>query len=279
MAIGPNGVPYLSYTDNTSANLRVCNYVSSWTCTNVDDDGSYFVKNGSIAFSPSGTPYVAYQDNGNAAIKITQLKEAVQIPSTDITVRYDGASGGITGDLRYRLASGTSPYSHDFGAGCNGVNGYMGYCGLFHPDSAYDSLQVNVGERPMYSMSTSFNSSNILPTATVDFRTGASPATDTVYLQVYRFGSTNAWENIATYTSAGCSSSNCRLSGVPTGTPSDYFSYDKDRSMYDVYFRVYQDDAASGFTFEMDSFTALQANQTLRSGQTFRDQDADPLRW
>ena len=86
IAFAPDGTPYISYDNTTSASIMVAKYVGSggtgcgasgstaWTCVTVNEDASgVFYGNNSIAFSPGGTPYIAYQDSTNAYLKIANM--------------------------------------------------------------------------------------------------------------------------------------------------------------------------------------------------------------
>jgi hypothetical protein len=96
----------------------------------------------------------------------------------------------------------------------------------------------------------------------------ASTAGD-IKLQVYRFGTTNAWEDVASNTtSSDCNSDNCTVSGMPSGTPSEYF--EGSPGNYVTYFRVYQVKGSSAITFKTDTFHMVMNNTLMRHGSAFR---------
>ena len=154
----------------------------------------------------------------------------------------------------------------------------MGYCGAYHEDGQYESITAGANESPMYLFSTRYSSNSELPTAKLYFKTSVAPNTQNLYLQVYRYGSTNAWETVQTYNTAGCTGTdNCYFRTQPAGTPSEY--YESDGSDYWVHYRLYQESGAGDTTLYIDSFTAHQPQQPLRGGRVFREEITDPLRW
>jgi hypothetical protein len=72
MAIGPDGTPYVAYSDDAnSGGITVMKYTgSAWTVVGTADFSDGQVSSTSIAISSTGTPYVAYDING--ACRATQ---------------------------------------------------------------------------------------------------------------------------------------------------------------------------------------------------------------
>src|SRR5690606_25125252 len=140
------------------------------------------------------------------------------------------------------------------------------------------SITARAGERPIYAFSQKYDNNSTAPAAHINFRTSVSPATQNVVLQVYRYGTTNAWETVSTYSSAGCDTSNCVIRLEPNGTPSQYF--EADGSNYWLHYRLYQvESASSSTTLYVDGFGAPQTKQQLRHGRVFREQITNPLGW
>ena len=119
----------------------------------------------------------------------------------------------------------------------------VGLLWFYKNDGQYDSLNAQIGERPLYNMSTKFSSNSIAPTVKAFFKSSVSPSSSNVVMQVYRFGSTNGWETVKTVSSSGCDYDNCYIEAMPSGTPSEYF--EQDGINYWIYFRVYQTESYS----------------------------------
>ena len=71
MAVNAAGVPWVSYLNGATSDLKVATYVGSgglgcattaWTCTTVDSTGNLGF-NASIAFDPAGNPWISYHDH------------------------------------------------------------------------------------------------------------------------------------------------------------------------------------------------------------------------
>lgn len=284
-----NGDAWIAYWDGTNLDMQAARYVGSggncdntggsdaWQCMVVDstsDVGEYT----SIAFDHSGSPWVSYYDNAaNDNLKVAKMKLPDAVFSANMS-NVPGVRNAGSGDLRYHLSAGLAPYTDPYGTCASPSSGINGYCGVYHPDGQIDSVTALAYERPVYGFSTRFSSNSILPTASLHFTTDVSPSTNNVVLQVYRFGTTNAWETLSTYSTAGCSTENCIIRTLPSGTASEYF--ETDGSEYWVHYRVYQvESTSSEITFGVDSFTAEVPPKQLRGGRVFRELTSDPLGW
>ncbi|HSE34836.1 MAG TPA: hypothetical protein VLB83_01805, partial [Candidatus Paceibacterota bacterium] len=80
IAFSPSGVPWISYRDTTTADLRVARYVGSggtgcadaaWTCTSVDTTNAPG-ENTSIAFDQTGTAWVSYNETTNGNLRVAK---------------------------------------------------------------------------------------------------------------------------------------------------------------------------------------------------------------
>ena len=72
---------------------------------------------------------------------------------------------------------------------------------------------------------------------------------------VYRFGTTNAWETLASNTtSADCSTADCTVTGTPAGTANESFEAEGSSSW--ASFRLWQSKSTASETLETDRFTA-----------------------
>jgi hypothetical protein len=229
----------------------VANYVGSggsncattaWNCTVVDSTvasvGEY-ASSRAFAFDKSGTPWVAYRDNTNTSLKIAKL----HVPPVD-------------SNARYKLSSGKAPATES--GSCSSVTDNKGYCGVVTDDSNYDSVASAANEQPLYEFATRQSTHSTAPTPTWKGRSDVAPSstgtTGDLTLQVYRFGTTNAWETVTTDSvSTDCNTADCTLTGTPSGTASEYF--ESDGSNYWSYFRVYQSSNTSTETLKTGYFT------------------------
>jgi hypothetical protein len=141
-------------------------------------------------------------------------------------------------------------------------------------------MVAGANETPIYAGSVQFDSNTELPEIVWEGRTDVAPNTagtaGDIVLQVYRFGTTNAWETITSDTaSSDCNTADCSLSGAPSGTVSEYFELEG--SEYWVYFRVYQQAHTTAINFKVDKFNAQTTEQRLRGGRTFENGVRRPL--
>ncbi|MDX1765843.1 MAG: hypothetical protein R3313_02725, partial [Candidatus Saccharimonadales bacterium] len=244
-----------------------------WSCTQITDgDSSSDASSVSLKTSLSGQLWVSFNDietNGNLAIA------ALHLPDVPLGSDYRGRLIP-SGDLRYRIDDGRSPRSDDPGD-CGATADSQGYCGVFDNQGNYDSITTTGNERPIYAGAVQFDINTQLPTFYWEGRSSLAPITGGIYLQVYRFGSTDAWETVASDTAtADCNTADCALSGQPTGTTSEYF--EADGTEYWIYFRVYQVSNGSSITFKVDKFAAQETTQRLRGGRVFENSVQKPLR-
>jgi hypothetical protein len=282
IAFSPNGTPYVSYYDTTDSTSRVAQYVgsggtgcavSTWTCTAVDvtnNVGSYT----SIAFSTSGQVFVSHYDSADLGLLVARLRLPNESLSSD--------QGGIkipSGDLRFRLSDGRSPRTNYNGTCGISAASYMGYCGLLDSQGDYDSIITAANETPIYAGAVQFTTNTQLPRLFWKGRTSLAPSTAGVsgdlYLQIYRYGTTNSWETISSDTaSSDCNTADCLLTGAASGTVSEYFQ--SSGSEYWVNVRVYQR-SGSAITFKTDVLSATITGQRLRGGRVFEGEVTKPL--
>jgi hypothetical protein len=283
IAIDGDGNPWIAYRDSTNGALNYARYVSSggsgcnlssWDgCSAIDS--SFPAHENSIAFDGLGTPWIASYNETSGGVMVAKLK----LPPNSLTQGSFPSSGGVNAansNGLHRLSPGVSPYTTAYGV-CAGSLNTMGYCGGYANDGYYDSVTTLAYERPLYNLATKFDNNSELPTVYLQFKTDSSPATDNVVLQVYRYGTTDAWETVSTYSAAGCSTDNCNITAQPSGTISEYF--EQDGSDYWMYFRVYQVEGSSAIEFELDSFRADKVQPNLRHGGVFREETLDPFNW
>lgn len=284
IAFSPSGVAWVSYWDFTNNRLKVARYVTSggncdttggsdaWECTNITSLGGYY---SSIDFDRSGMPWVSHTGDGFTDLFVSKL----HLPRGPLG-NDQGGKMTPSGDLAYRLDDGRSDRSAYNGTCGASVASYMGYCGVFDNQGDYDSIVTGIGERPVYGGAVQFTSNTQTPTVLWEGRSSLAPSTAGVdgdlYLQVYRFGTTNAWETVVSDTaSTDCNTGDCSLSGTPSGTATEYFQ--TSGSEYWAYFRVYQVQSTSSITFKVDKFSAAITSQRLRGGRVFEGGITKPL--
>ncbi|MDO8269232.1 MAG: hypothetical protein Q7T54_01010 [Candidatus Levybacteria bacterium] len=271
IAVDSDGKPWISYKDNTAFSLKVANYVGSggncdtapengsdaWNCTTVQDNADNYGNYTSIAFDQSGTSWVAVYDSSVHYVGIAKLHVPAVKPVSSNQYNFSGrnAKGGTA---RYMLSSGKAPATES--GSCSGIADNEGYCALSADDSDFDSITALPTERPLAVFAIRGSSNATAPTGTWIGRTNLAPNTGStagdIKMEVYRFGSTNAWEALASdTTSSNCSTADCTVSATAAGTASEYF--EADGSNYWTYLRVYQiGDGSTTVTLKSDYISA-----------------------
>ncbi len=283
VAFGPDNSPWVSYWDEGNGGLRAAEYVGSggtgcksglttWKCVTVDA-ASGVGQYSSIAFSPTGLPYISYSAAGD--LKLAKIDINSELPSYSSSFAFPGRSARWANGT-FSLADGRAPRTNSDGACGSATGKYIGICGLFDDGGDADTINASAGERPMFTFAKKFTSNSMLPTATWAGGTTVPPSTagstGDIKLQVYKFGSTNAWQDVATNSSsATCTfTDNCRLSGIPSGTISDY--YQSDGGSYWMYWRVWQTESSSSAeTFSTDLLQFQFINTQMRHGKLFNN--------
>ncbi len=265
LAFDSVGNAWVSYYDNINFDLRVARYVGSggsgcvsaaWTCVAVDttnDVGSYT----SIAFDLSGTPWVIYRDNTNSKLRIAKLSLPPNKLSATSSIAYSGRSAGH-GDLRYRLDLGKSPRTDADGT-CSSNTDKKGYCAMTADDTHYDQMAAYAYEYPVFAAAFRNGNNSDSPTVTWVGKSSAAPSSiyDRLKMQIYRFGSTNAWVDMAsttnTCTTTGANT-DCTIVGATSTNVGEY--YNAEGTDYWVNVRIYQDSSDGGLlTLKVDRLT------------------------
>jgi len=288
IAFDPSGNAWVSYVNETGDDLKVATYVggvsgscssTAWDCVVVDSTGDVGWDT-SIAFDPSGNPWVSYYDSTADDLNVATLNRP-STPLSNATINTPSSRNAGSGDYQYRLSSGRSNYDAT-GFNCSSNNDHAGYCGLLSDNGDYDSLIAsNPDEAPLYGLATRFDSNATVPSMQWIGNTNLAPSTAStpgdIVMEVYRFGTTNAWEEVSRDSaSSDCSTDNCVLNGIPSGTVGEYF--ETIDSKYWIYIRVYQvTDSFTTINFKVDAFRAQQQSSSLRHGGFFRDGELLPL--
>lgn len=141
-------------------------------------------------------------------------------------------------------------------AGSGALTYYLdqeGYADTLSDDGLRDAITA-AGNYPVanFTIATTTNSKAL--TATWNGQSSVSAATSTIYLQAYRFGTTNAWVTVASSTTAAADT-DFDLSGTINSHVAQYY----DGSNL-TYWRVYQD--SGGSTLRSDTFNILFTDPT-----------------
>lgn len=285
IAMDSNGEAWVAYQESTSLDLRVAHYVGSggncsdagWDCGAVESTNSGGV-NPSIVFDKNNIAWISHMDTGgDDSLELSKMHLPIADLSSDRIV--PGKVNSRSGDFMYRLDPGSHPLSSQ--VICSATTNYEGYCGLRSGDGQYDSINAGIGERPAYGYSMRVSINSQIPTISWTGRTDLAPNTagtaGDLQLEVYRFGTTNAWEALSSDTTASnCDTIDCTISGQPSGTTSEYF--EADGSEYWVHIRVYQIEGTSAINFRVDSFDSYVTGGQLRGGQRFEGETRTPFR-
>jgi len=289
IAIDPTGKPWMAFWATISSNMTlvVAQYVgggtgtgctsNNWTCTSIENSpGADLGYNPSIAFDSSGTPWVSYQKASTPTAHIAKMHMS---PFKLIGNNYASTPrrrNARFNDARYSLNPGKSPYTNTDNHCGGGVSLNTGVCGLLVDDGNQDSVAAQANQRTVYTARAKLSSNSELPGLTWKGITGINPATRNMVTQVYRFGSTNAWETMKTYSTSGCTAATCTFSSQPTGTASEYF--ESSGGSYYVYFRFYQEADTSAYTLKTDFLGLYISSKRLRGGKNFIGDQLQPYR-
>lgn len=259
MATDTQGAVWIAYRDAVNDDIRTARFVTSggtgcagstaWSCSTVASTGAY-AGNTSIAFDFSATPWITMGKSTASDFLVAKMHSTPLQPSyaTKSVVGYTG--GARWGDGRFHLDDGRSPRSET--GGCSSNTGVQGYCAAAKPDSIYDSMTAIAGQRPVYTFAARAGANTSFPNYVWRGMSSVAPSTKTVTLEVFRFGSVNAWTTVAT-NSAAAASTNFVLVGLPSaGSASEY--WEADGSSYLTYFRVVQAESTGSTTLKTETF-------------------------
>lgn len=265
IATAPDGTIWIAHYSDPTANLNLArqktgnaasgNCAANWECFVVNDTAQDIGNYPSMAFDSSGVPWISNVNDTSGRLGIAKLHTPSVKPTLEAKNAFRSRNASH-GDARYRLDIGKSPRTES--GTCSAITDNKGYCGTAADDSDFDSMASLANERPMYVLDNKSATNSTLPTVTWKGRSNIAPntasTTGDIVLQVYKFGSTNAWTNVTTdSTSSNCSTADCTLTATLTGTASDY--YELIDGSYWSYFRTWQYENSSTETLKTDLFT------------------------
>lgn len=262
ITIDSQGNPWISYFDETATSLDLARYVggssgncvsTAWTCSTIDNS-NHVGEWTSLAFDRSGTPWIAYFDRTADGLRSAKLH------SSPLPLSYTSGPPGLgrnatTTDGRYRLDFGKSPRTES--GTCSATANNEGYCALSTDDTDYDGVVAASQETPTYTFAGRDTVNSLFPSFIWKGQSTVAASTRNVKIEVYRFGTTNAWVTLAT-NSAATANTQFTLTGTASaGSASEY--WEADGSNYWTYYRVSQAYNNATMTLTTDYFKAVNS--------------------
>ena len=193
-------------------------------------------RDSSLAFDASGTPWVTHDDDTNDDLAVAEPRSAADAAVVCGTLRLPGPQRQSR-DAHHRLDFGKRPRGE---ANCTATANLEGYCGVLADDGDRDGVASVAGEAPVYVFAQRYDAATSRPSGTWVGRSTVAPSS-AITMQVYRFGTTNAWETPTpgtnTCSTAGANA-DCTIRVTGSGPTAEYF--ETDGSKYWAYFRVVQ---------------------------------------
>lgn len=147
-----------------------------------------------------------------------------------------------TADLGTHLDAGSTPRTAS--TPCT-----QGYCAIAAFDASTDTITAASGQTPIVHMVNQPVSTSVPPSVTWAGQSTVAPSANAITVQVYRFGTTNAWQTITPSTNtctAAAANTSCTINGTASGPASDYYQSGT------AYYRISQ--AAGAETLKTDLF-------------------------
>jgi RHS repeat-associated protein len=151
-------------------------------------------------------------------------------------------------DLTTHLDAGSSPRTAS--TPCT-----EGYCAIASKDGITDPQTATSGQYPINQITSTSSTNTSLPSISWIGQSTAAPSTNNLTIQVYKFGTTNAWQTITPSVNScnsAAANTSCAIEGTATGTASDY--YTGSSGNYVMYERAYQ--AAGAETLKTDALSS-----------------------
>jgi hypothetical protein len=227
LAIGTDGYPVVAYQDFTDKKLKLV-HCTNYECSTkedpvfIDDPGTQTNSGGytSLAIGTDGYPVISYYDDDNNHLKIAK---GLGFPTT--AAAYFG--NGVAGDKQIKFKSDTtnSQFLQAVSSIEDGLKYWfdeVGYNRVASDDAIRDPMTASAGSSPAFSFTEKFSS---VPTALYPRwygRSDVAASAKNIILQVFRFGSTNQWVDVATDSTCSANT-DCVIKSSITSTLSEYF--------------------------------------------------------
>jgi hypothetical protein len=293
MGTDKSGYPMVVYQTaeipGTFNDIRFARYVGSGGtgCDSSAWEGceTIYAKNGagrdiSLTLDDNGLVWVVHRDETDDDLSLIKQHFPQDILYNSNTNISQNSNVANATDLIYAVTDGRSPRSLENGACGSGLSNLLGYCGMLENDGGFDSITAAANERPFVTAAVGFTTNTEMPLVNWVGRSNIAPNTAStagdIHLEIYRYGSTNAWEALATdTTSSNCNTADCLLSGTSSGPPSEYFRLEDGIYWFNV--RIYQKETSSSMTLKTDELSARITGQRLRNGRSFEGGSARPF--
>lgn len=264
IAFDSSGAAWISFSDETLDDLWTARYMGSggtgcastaWSCATVDTNNSGY--GSTLAFDASGVPWISYIDYTAWDLKVAVMQQS-PAPGSYKAVNTTGQRNAAKGDARYPLDFGD--VSRPAAGTCDANATGRGYCSVDVDDTQYDSMTAAANEAPVYTLAGRGMSNSGFPAFVWTGQSSVAASTKAVKIEVFRFGSTNAWTTLSTNTTAAANTDFTLTGTASAGSATEYWQ--ADGSDYWTYFRVWQ--------------VANSAAETLTTDRTYGVFNAPP---
>lgn len=254
IAFDASGAAWISFNDETADDLWSARYVTSggtgcasaaWSCSTIDTNNSGYAT--SLAFDRSGVPWISYVDYTGFDLKVAILQQS-PTPGSYKSVNTVGLRNAAKGDARYPLDWGD--VSRPLASTCDATAPYLGYCSVGADDTQYDAMTANANEAPVYTFASRSTSNTSFPSNSWVGRTNVAASTRAVKIEIFRFGSTNAWTTLSTNSTVAANTDFTMVGAASAGSASEYWQ--ADGGNYWTYYRVWQAANSSSETLTTD---------------------------
>lgn len=187
----------------------------------------------SIAIGPDGRPIIAYFDDTDDVIRVAKEVGLPKVASG----YFDNNSGAFHHkQFDHSVAVTDSQYAYEYPSLKDGLLFNLdqaGYSALRGDDSSLDQITSGASQTPMYVFKDKYDDNSSHPAVFLTTQSTVAASTNNIKLDIYRFGSTNAWETIET--NSTCSADTDCFFDIDidefAGSASDYYFY---RPEYDA---------------------------------------------
>ncbi|OHA46259.1 MAG: hypothetical protein A2828_00790 [Candidatus Terrybacteria bacterium RIFCSPHIGHO2_01_FULL_43_35] len=296
LAFDSSGKAWVSYYDNTALALKVANYVGSggnctsiaWNCTTVDDQANDVGDYASIAFDPSGNAWVSYYEfpstscndspstecslhiakyvgsGGTGCTSSAWTCEIIDNPTgtgdvgrfTSIDFDHSGNTWVSYQDRGAFALKVAKPHLSLVGTNSSYVLDTKGYADANADDTAFDPIIAGANERPLETFKFVNGNNTDTPSLTWIGQSTIAAASQNIKMDVYRFGSTNAWETVATNSTCSANTDCTITNGALAGPVGEYYENSGScGTSCSVWWRVWQIEGAGSTTLKVDSIT------------------------